>query len=219
LFVARFAGGSVQGAGLDYQGFPAGLRPPVSLALAKAVSGIPATDALPGGCLYEPKWDGFRASIFVTRNGVSLWSRQGKDLTRYFPDLVAAAADQVPAWFVLDGEAVVWSGGRLDFEALQARMTTSKAKLPLLVREVPASFAAFDLLAAAGHDIRGVPLSRRRELMEALAADWDPPLALSPATMDRDLAMTWFEEMPAVGLDGLVVKGAEHVYEGSSGRG
>jgi hypothetical protein len=82
--VARFAGGSIQGAGLDYQGFPAGLRPPVSLALAKPVSEIPATDALPGGCLFEPpKWDGFRASIFVARGGVSLWSRQGKDLTNY----------------------------------------------------------------------------------------------------------------------------------------
>jgi ATP-dependent DNA ligase len=120
----------------------------------------------------------------------------------------------ITAWFVLDGEAVVWSGGRLDFEALQARMTSSKAKLPVLVREVPASFAAFDLLGAAGHDIRGVPLSGRRELLEALAADWDPPLALSPATMDRDLAMTWFEEMPAAGLDGLVVKAAGQVYEG-----
>jgi hypothetical protein len=52
IFVGRFAGGSVQGAGFDYQGFPAGLRPPVSLALAKPGSGIPATDALPGGCLY-----------------------------------------------------------------------------------------------------------------------------------------------------------------------
>jgi hypothetical protein len=52
--MARFAGGSVQGAGLDYQGFPAGLRPPVSLAVATAVSEIPATDALPGGCLPYP---------------------------------------------------------------------------------------------------------------------------------------------------------------------
>jgi ATP-dependent DNA ligase len=104
------------------------------------------------------------------------WAQQ----KRYFPDLAAAAAGQIPSGFVLDGEAVIWSGGRLDFEALQARMTTSKAKLPVLAREVPASFVAFDVLAAAGHDIRGIPLSGRRELLEALATNWDPPLNLSP---------------------------------------
>lgn len=38
---------------------PATLRPPVELALAKAVPAVPAEDAWPGGCLYEPKWDGY----------------------------------------------------------------------------------------------------------------------------------------------------------------
>lgn len=193
---------------------PAGLGPPVSLALAKAVTDIPSTGALPGGCIYEPKWDGFRLAVMVGSGRVSAWSRQGKNLTQYFPDLVAAAADQIPHGFVVDGEAVVWSAGRLDFDALQQRMTTSKANLSGLVRERPASFAAFDLLAAAGHDTRGVPLSGRRELLEALAAEWTAPLALSPATKDRDLAKTWFDEMPATGIEGLIIKGAAQKYEG-----
>lgn len=38
---------------------PASLRPPVPLALAKAVESVPAEAALPGGSVYEPKWDGF----------------------------------------------------------------------------------------------------------------------------------------------------------------
>jgi hypothetical protein len=59
-----------------------------------------------------------------------MWSRQGTDLTRYFPELVAAAATQVPGGFVLDREAVVWSQGWLDFDALQQRMTTSKENWP-----------------------------------------------------------------------------------------
>jgi ATP-dependent DNA ligase len=193
---------------------PAGLSPPVPLVLAKVVSRIPAASALPGGCLYEPKWDGFRLGISVDDGAASLWSRQGTDLARFFPELVAAAEEQLPSGVVLDGEAVIWSKGRLDFDALQRRMTTSKTQLASLVRELPASFAAFDLLAVAGRDIRGVPLSGRRELLEALAADWRPPLNLSPATRDREMAQRWFEEMPATGIEGLIIKGAAQTYDG-----
>jgi ATP-dependent DNA ligase len=75
---------------------PPTLRPPVSLALAKAVETVPAESALPGGCLYEPKWDGYRLCVLAGSGGVSLWSRQGKDMTRYLPDLQAAFEGQVP---------------------------------------------------------------------------------------------------------------------------
>lgn len=193
---------------------PATLRPPVPLALAKAVESVPAEAALPGGSVYEPKWDGFRLCALVRAGGVSLWSRQGKDLTPCFPDLVEALADQVPPGCVLDGEAVVWTDDRLDFDALQRRLV-SKAGLPALVRERPASFVAFDLLAAAGHDIRETPLSQRRELLEQLARQWEPPLNLSPATRDRALALTRFEELHHAGLEGLVIKGAGQSYQGS----
>jgi ATP-dependent DNA ligase len=196
------------------EGLPATLRPPVALALAKAVESIPRADALPGGCLYEPKWDGFRVCMVVGTDGISLWSRQGKDLTRYFPDLVAAAAQQLPPGVVLDGEALIWSDDRLDFNSLQQRMITSKKDLPAFMRERPASYAAFDLLAVAGHDIRAVPLADRRALLEELADNWAAPLNLSPATKDRKLATTWFEEMTAAGIEGLVIKAAGQTYEG-----
>jgi ATP-dependent DNA ligase len=192
---------------------PATLRPPVSLALAKAVESVPAEDALPGGAVYEPKWDGYRMCVLVRAGGVSLWSRLGKDLTRYFPDLVEAVAGQVPPGCVLDGEAVVWTADRLDFDALQRRLVASNAGLSALIRERPASFVAFDLLAVAGHDIREAALSQRRELLEQLAGDWEPPLNLSPTTRDRAQALTWFEELHHAGLEGLVVKGAAQSYQ------
>lgn len=192
---------------------PASLRPPVELALAKVADAVPAEGALPGGCLYEPKWDGYRLSISVGAGGTSLWSRQGKDLTRYFPELLRAAEAQIPPGCVLDGEAVIWTAGRLDFDALQKRLVTARRALPALARERPASFAAFDLLAVAGHDIRGTPLAGRRKLLEALAADWHPPLNLSPATRDRSEALTWLEEMPAVGVEGVMVKAAGQEYQ------
>jgi hypothetical protein len=191
---------------------PDGLRVP-SLAAAKPVARIPRPETLPGGCLYEPKWDGFRVAAVVT-DTAAIWSRQGKDLTRYFPDLAAAFADQVPPGCVIDGEALIWTGDRLDFTTLQARMTTGKRAFPAFVREHPASFAAFDLLAAAGNDTRALALSDRRALLEELAAGWSPPLNLSPATADYGTALEWFEDMPATGIEGLVVKGAGQAYEG-----
>lgn len=188
--------------------------PPIALALARAVKKIPTPSALPGGCLYEPKWDGYRLVIIRREDTTELWSRQGKNLTKYFPDLCEAADLQIPPGCMVDGEAVIWTDDRLDFTALQTRLVTSQKNLPALIRERPASFAAFDLLAVAGTDTRTLVLKDRRELLEELAASWEPPLSLSPITADPDTAATWFDTMPASGVEGLVIKGAGQQYEG-----
>lgn len=60
-----------------------GVRPPLEVALAKGVKGIPPASALPDQMLFEPKFGGYRVLIFRDRNRASPWSRQGKDLTRY----------------------------------------------------------------------------------------------------------------------------------------
>lgn len=141
------------------ESLPPALQPPVAVALAKLVKTFPGRKALPGGLWAEPKWDGYRTTTFIDRGRVTLWSRQGKELTEYLPDLAQALADQVPAGVILDGEAVIWNRGRLDFDALQQRMVASRAALPALARELPASFVAFDVLAVAGQDTRGVPFT------------------------------------------------------------
>ncbi|WP_240720805.1 hypothetical protein [Pseudarthrobacter sp. NamE2] len=56
----------------------------------------------------------------------------------------------MPPFVVPDGEAVIWNKDWLDFDALQQRTVTSRAALPTLAKELPASFAAFDVLAVAG---------------------------------------------------------------------
>lgn len=190
---------------------PADLRVP-SPAMAKPVARVPGPGVLPGSCL-EPKWDGFRAGIVVTETG-AISSRQGLDLTRYFPDLIPTIVEHIPPGCVIDGELLIWTGDRLDFNSLQARMTTGEQAFPAFVRERPASFAAFDLLAVAGHDTRDLALKDRRTLLEELAAGWSAPLNLSPATYDYGTALEWFEEIPPTGIEGLVVKGAAQRYEG-----
>jgi len=191
---------------------PAALKPPVAVALAKLIKSLPGPGTLPGVIVAEPKWDGFRTIVLSDIEGVTLWSRQGKELTRILPELCAAVQAQVPPGVVLDGEAVIWNGDRLDFEALQRRMVTSRAALPALVHELPASFAAFDLLAVAGRDIRTVPFTGRRQLLEELAREWTAPSNLSPTTTEMELAKTWLNELPATGVEGLVFKSGSEPY-------
>ncbi|HWD83249.1 MAG TPA: ATP-dependent DNA ligase [Kribbella sp.] len=194
---------------------PVGLAGPVDVELAKAVEEIPSPGALPGGARYEPKWDGFRAVIVRSGDTARLWSRQRKELTDRFPDVVKASVRQLPDGVVLDGELVILVEGRLSFDALQHRLVTSPAKARPLVASTPASYVAFDLLTIAGVDLRTQRWTVRRTRLEALAKTWVPPLQLSPATDDVDEAREWFEVLPgAMGIEGLVCKGAASRYAG-----
>ena len=193
-------------------GLPPGLAGPVAVELAKPVRTIPPVNALPGGCVYEPKWDGYRLVVVRTASSTRLWSKQGRDLTDRFPDIAAAALAQVPAGTVVDGEVVIWNGSRLDFGLLQQRMGTAASRIPAQAAAHPASYVAFDLLAAGGADLRDRRLARRRADLESLAARRAPPMQLSPATGDPEEARRWFEDFRAAGIEGLVAKGAGTRY-------
>ncbi|WP_448812083.1 ATP-dependent DNA ligase [Agromyces bauzanensis] len=194
-------------------GLPEEVSVPPPVELARSVRELPSMTAMPGGTRYEPKWDGFRAVIVVDED-VSLWSRQGKNLTRSFPDLTAAAASMIPAGCIVDGEAVIWIDGRLSFEALQQRLGVGTETARRLAHAQPASYVAFDLIAVAGQDVRHLRLDDRRGLLEKLAEEWTPPLNLSPVTADIDEAREWLETMPAVGIEGIIAKGAGQEYAG-----
>ena len=91
--------------------------------LAKAQAKVPPEA---GVWSYEPKWDGFRALVFRDGDEVVLLSRSGKDLGRYFPEMLDALRDELAPRCVLDGEVVVPReiGGRirLDWESLSQRI-------------------------------------------------------------------------------------------------
>jgi ATP-dependent DNA ligase len=86
---------------------------------------------------------------------------------------------QLPAGTVLDGEAVVWSGERLDFTQLQRRVI-AQTRAAHLARVLPASFVAFDLLAWDGEVWTDRPLRERRRQLKASLSTLSPPIQLSP---------------------------------------
>jgi ATP-dependent DNA ligase len=179
------------------------VMPPVSPMLAKPVDAIPT-----GDFIFEPKWDGFRSIVFRDGDEVEIGSRNERPMTRYFPELVSAFLSQLPPRCVIDGEIVLpdWDSGRLDFEALQLRLHPAESRVRLLAAQTPAHFVAFDLLALGDTSFVDVPFGERRAALEAALASADPPVHLTPATMDNSTAAEWFSQFEGAGLDGLIAK-------------
>ncbi|MFD8516960.1 ATP-dependent DNA ligase [Streptomyces antimycoticus] len=187
------------------------VQPPVDVALARVVPTLPT--APPGRRLaYEPKFDGHRLLIFRLADTVRMQARSGRIITPAFPDLEAAARP-LPPGTVLDGEVVVWSGNRTDFAAVQKRaFAASESRAGRLARELPASYAAFDLLAIGEEDLRPLPYEQRRARLMALLEPLGPPLQAVPMTTDPQLAATWYESLLEIGVEGLVVKELDQPY-------
>lgn len=172
-------------------------------------------EALPpgGDFLFEPKWDGFRAIVFRGAADVFIQSRDLRPFDRYFPELHEALLERLPPGSVIDGEIVIRTDHGLSFDLLQLRLHPAASRVAKLARETPASFVAFDLLAAGGRDCMAAPQSERRALLERLLADAGPPVHLTPMTRDRDVALRWLDEFEGAGLDGVIAKPAGLPYQ------
>jgi ATP-dependent DNA ligase len=184
------------------------IEPPVAPMLAKVATAIPGG----GAFVYEPKWDGFRAIVYRSASDVYMQSRDLKPLDRYFPELHDALLAHLPDGCVVDGEIVIATSHGLDFDALQMRLHPAASRVAALARATPASFVAFDLLAANGHDLRERPQAERRARLEEMLARSQPPVHLTPLTRDPALAAEWLARFEGAGLDGVIAKPMDAPY-------
>ena len=188
---------------------PALFTKPIEPMLARIADAIPDAD----GFLFEPKWDGFRALVFHSGDGLVIQSRDLKPLNRYFPELEKVLAEQLPKGCIVDGEIVVARAQGLDFDALQQRIHPAASRIAKLAKEIPASFVAFDLLAAGGKSITALPQQERRSRLERLLGQARPPLHVTPVTRDRAVAQDWLQRFEGAGLDGVVAKPEQSPYQ------
>jgi ATP-dependent DNA ligase len=188
---------------------PFPIAPPIDPMLAKLADELPPD----GHVLFEPKWDGFRALVFRGSSQVFIQSRDLRPLDRYFPELHDALLTGLPDGCVLDGEIVIATPHGLDFEALQLRLHPAESRVAKLARETPAGFVAFDLLAVDGRDLRESPQRDRRLRLEQTLAGAKPPIFLTPMTRDRTVAARWLDEFEGAGLDGVIAKPDDGIYE------
>jgi ATP-dependent DNA ligase len=155
---------------------PLPLKPPVLPQLARSRESLPEGE----GWAYEPKYDGFRCVAFVDGDEIELQSRNGKTLTRYFPEVVAS----LPAGrYVVDGEIVASS-----FNTLGQRIHPAKSRVERLSVETPARFIAFDLLARDGDVLLEHSYDERRAALEKLAG-----LELTPVVRSAEDAQEWLQ--------------------------
>ena len=120
----------------------------------------------PNGC--------FRCLLMRDTHAVGMYSKSGQDLSRYFPEVVAAALTLRGTQFLLDGEIVVPVGGRFSFDDLLQRIHPAASRVKKLAEQTPALFLAFDLLKKGKLELAAVPLTERRLQLEDFAADVTP---------------------------------------------
>ena len=122
------------------------------------------------GWVFEPKYDGARVLVAKGEGRLRVIARSGRDATHVYPEIARAAAQLPAREFVLDGEVVAPdASGRSSFERLQRRFPLSDpAEIARAELETPIVYYAFDLLSAAGCDLRTRPLLVRKELLAML---------------------------------------------------
>jgi ATP-dependent DNA ligase len=175
-----------------------------------------SVDAVPVGheWQYEPKWDGFRCLVFRDGDAITLQSKSGKPLTRYFPDVVEAVRALKSRTFVLDGEIVVPQGRVFSFDALLQRIHPAASRVQKLAADTPALLIVFDLLADAGGVLTDEFLPARRKRLEAFARknfSKGGRVRLSPATTKLSDANKWLKSVGAT-LDGIIAKRRDLPY-------
>ena len=169
------------------------------------------------GWLFEIKFDGVR--VLAARRGeqVELYGRSGQLITGRYPDLVRALLALPVEHFVIDGEIVALDErGRPSFQRLQPRMAlTDPREIEAAAARVPVEGVFFDCLALDGHDLRRLPLTRRKDCLRLLV----PPLG-PVHYVDHVLehGPAFLEAANEQRLEGIVAKKAASSYTGGRSR-
>jgi ATP-dependent DNA ligase len=163
--------------------------------------------------VYEVKLDGFRCIAFVDGEEIFLQSRNGRPLSRYFPELTLPAGR-----YVLDGEIVVrGADGREDFDALGQRIHPAESRIQRLAGETPAIFVAFDALAIDDDVLLDEPFRERRARLEKLLAGKafaQAPVELMQTAQTPEQAQKWLD-----GAEGAIAKERDSPYRPGERKG
>jgi ATP-dependent DNA ligase len=156
------------------------LKSPIAPQLARPRAELPVGEQW----AYEPKYDGFRAIVFVDGESTMIQSRGGKPLSRYFPELRFA-----PGHYVLDGEIVIDDAdGGQDFDALSQRIHPAQSRIAMLAETTPSRYVAFDLLALDGESWLDKPFAERRRGLEETT---NGSVDITPLTHEPGEAEPW----------------------------
>ena len=168
-----------------------------------------------GGWAFEVKWDGIRTVLFYDHGHLSLQGRNFTDFTPRYPEVRELSRELGARRVILDGEIVAFDEeGRPSFERLQSRMhLASDSAVRRRMRDIPATYVAFDLLYLDGHSTLPLTYEQRRELLDALGLEG--PAWRAPAYHRGD-GSALLAATKELGIEGVVAKRLDGSYE--SGR-
>lgn len=185
---------------------------PVEPMLARAATKVPDD---PGVWSYEPKWDGFRALALLDGDEIIVQSRSGKELGRYFPELLVALRDELAPRCVLDGEVVVpreiEGRVRLDWESLGERIHPAESRVKMLAEQTPAHFIGLDALATGARSLLDQPFRDRRQAVSELV-DRKRWCHATRTTEDPELGTHWLTTIEGASLEGVIAKRLDGHY-------
>ncbi len=161
---------------------------------------------------HELKFDGYRMICRIDHGKARFWSRNGKDWTDKFLNLVEALKTFPATTAILDGEVVVVdAAGRSSFQRLQQSMGRV-GKAPAFVFEI------FDLIYLEGYILTRTPLRERKLVLAQLLASAKPKGPLRYSDHVEGNGVQFFKQACAYGVEGIVSKLADSLYESTRNR-
>ncbi len=182
---------------------PSGVRP-----MAATLTTMPADESAWG---FEIKWDGVRALAYAQPGRLALYGRNGRDMTRQYPELGGLGEQLGTKRVVLDGEIVAFDDeGRPSFQQLQPRIhVSSDADIRHRRSTIPIAYVIFDVLYAAGRSLMNEPYERRRRHLDDLnlgGSNWQVP------DYHAGAGRTLLEATRQQGLEGVIAKRLDSPY-------
>lgn len=168
--------------------------------LATLIDSPPAGDQW----LHELKFDGYRIIAFKQGNKIRLMSRNNREWTAYFPNVIAALKKLAVKNIIVDGEIVLLNKNqRPDFQLLQNAIGSNHTENFL--------YYIFDLLYLEQYKLFGLPLLQRKEILQQVIPSNDPALQYSNHIIGNGMAI--FEKSCEMGFEGIIAKKIDSTYE------
>jgi len=163
------------------------------------------------GWIFEHKLDGVRIIAIKRGKTVRLFTRNGKDRAKQFPEVVKATQGLQTSAVVLDGEITAQAKSGRTFQAIQPRVQqTDTTEIARLVRSTPVIYWAFDVLYFDGKSLLKEPLSSRKRVLRKVLTDSHGKVRYLTGITSKGKAL--FAKAKRLGWEGIVGKTLKSYY-------
>ncbi len=193
---------------------------PVRPAAADRLADSDAVFTKLGVCVAQPKLDGFRVQIhrWIDETGLvqhRFFSRNLHDMSAMFPDLVAALSVVKARSVIMEGEAIVHDAVTGNFVPFQETVKRKrKHGVDEAAADLPLTLYLFDVLLCDGASLLDASHVQRRAVLHAIAPQQGIVRVIEEAYIETaDQLALYFEHAMSTGLEGIVVKKIDAVYQ------